>query len=223
MTPGMGMSTSYPPVTPGPAATGAHNDADVAFATGMIPHHGQAVMMADMVLSRTSNDQVKALAAAIKQAQTPEIAQMSGWLKGWGAPVPDPYQHMAGMAGTSGASGSGMHSGGMMSGGSMPGGMTSGGMGSGMPSSGMSGMPSGMMTSGMMSDEQMQQLSRSNGTAMDKAFLTMMVQHHEGAIAMAKTELAQGTNPQAKQLAQRIATSQQAEIDRMKQLLTTLG
>ena len=41
--------SSYPPVTPGPAATGAHNDADVKFATDMIPHHGQAVVMSDLI------------------------------------------------------------------------------------------------------------------------------------------------------------------------------
>ena len=90
---------SYPPVTPGPAASGAHNDVDVMFATEMIPHHGQAVQMADMILAKTGNARVKALAERIKAAQSPEIAAMAGWLKGWGSTVPDPYAHLAGMAG----------------------------------------------------------------------------------------------------------------------------
>lgn len=72
----------------GPAATGPHNAQDVRFLTGMVPHHEQAVEMADMVLSRDTNAEVKALATQIKAAQGPEIAQMSGWLLGWGQSVP---------------------------------------------------------------------------------------------------------------------------------------
>jgi len=98
---GMAGMGTYPPVVPGPAASGAHNDVDAMFATDMIPHHGQAVQMADMILAKTSNQQVRALAEKIKAAQSPEIATMAGWLKGWGRPVPDPYTHMAGMAGMS--------------------------------------------------------------------------------------------------------------------------
>jgi uncharacterized protein (DUF305 family) len=46
-----------------------------------------------------------------------------------------------------------------------------------------------------------------------------MISHHEGAIAMAKTELADGTNVDAKTIAQKIATAQEAEITQMKQML----
>lgn len=176
-----GMAT-YPPVTPGPAASGPKNDTDVTFANDMIPHHGQAVQMVDMVLAKTGNSEVKALAERIKAAQTPEIATMSGWLKGWGQAVPDPYAPMAGMSG-----------------------MT------------------GMSHSGMMSDEQMAKLHGATGVAADKAFLTLMQAHHRGAIDMAKTELAQGANPEAKKVAQSISTSQTAEIAEMKKLLDTIG
>ena len=75
--------------TYGPAATGPHNDADVAFATEMIPHHAQAVEMATMALEKATNATVKQLATAIQSAQDPEIQKMSGWLVGWGQPVPD--------------------------------------------------------------------------------------------------------------------------------------
>lgn len=71
-----------------PAATADHNAADVAFATDMIPHHQQALEMADLAGQRAANAQVKALAAAIKAAQDPEIQTMSGWLSRWGQPVP---------------------------------------------------------------------------------------------------------------------------------------
>lgn len=73
----------------GTPASGPHNDGDIAFASGMIPHHQQAVKMADMALDKATNAEVTLLAEDIKAAQDPEIAQMSGWLVGWGQPVPE--------------------------------------------------------------------------------------------------------------------------------------
>ena len=83
----------------GQSAPGAHNDADVAFATDMIPHHAQAVAMAKMVPTRASSQQVKDLATQIQAAQDPEIKLMSGWLEAWGEPVPaaGEMQHGDGM------------------------------------------------------------------------------------------------------------------------------
>jgi uncharacterized protein (DUF305 family) len=69
-------------------AAGPHNTADISFASDMIPHHAQAVQMADMALKTARNAQVKTLATAIKTAQDPEIKQMAGWLTGWKKPVP---------------------------------------------------------------------------------------------------------------------------------------
>jgi len=70
------------------ASSAAHNVADVAFATDMIPHHTQAVEMADMALKAAVDPEVKALAQAIKGAQDPEIKTMTGWLTDWKSPVP---------------------------------------------------------------------------------------------------------------------------------------
>jgi uncharacterized protein (DUF305 family) len=50
-------------------------------------------------------------------------------------------------------------------------------------------------------------------------FLEMMIAHHEGAIADAQRELAEGVNPQAKELANQIIAAQTAEIDQMRQML----
>lgn len=73
---------------PAPAKQGEHNAADVAFAHGMIPHHRQAVEMADLAETRAQSADVKALAAEIKKAQDPEIKTLSGWLTSWGEDVP---------------------------------------------------------------------------------------------------------------------------------------
>ncbi|MEV0414927.1 DUF305 domain-containing protein [Streptomyces sp. NPDC050448] len=76
------------------APAGQHNQADVTFAQGMIPHHRQAIVMADMAEQHASSSDVKALAQKIKKAQTPEIETMTTWLKSWGEAVP---QGMGGM------------------------------------------------------------------------------------------------------------------------------
>src|SRR5512141_1778545 len=81
-----------------------HNDADVSFAQDMIPHHAQAVVMAELAQTRASDPKVKALAVDIETAQGPEIEQMSGWLKTWGEKVPDTDSEAdgSGMAGKAG-------------------------------------------------------------------------------------------------------------------------
>lgn len=71
-----------------PASQGRHNTADVTFAKGMIPHHRQAVEMADLAPDRAQSAEVKKLAADIKKAQAPEIEKLSGWLTSWGEAVP---------------------------------------------------------------------------------------------------------------------------------------
>ncbi|WP_411109127.1 DUF305 domain-containing protein [Streptomyces sp. c-19] len=68
------------------AAAGAFNDADVMFAQMMIPHHEQALEMAELADGRAEDAEVKKLVAAIEQAQDPEIQKMKAWLKGWGKP-----------------------------------------------------------------------------------------------------------------------------------------
>jgi uncharacterized protein (DUF305 family) len=75
--------------TPSAASTpaqGPHNDADVTFASMMIPHHEQAVEMSDLILAKGGIDAaVTDLAQQIKDPQGAEIVQMSGWLAGWDA------------------------------------------------------------------------------------------------------------------------------------------
>ncbi|GGC56996.1 DUF305 domain-containing protein [Hoyosella rhizosphaerae] len=65
---------------------GEFNDADIAFAQGMIVHHEQAIEMSDIILGKDNIDErVTALAEDIKAAQEPEIELLSEWLAQWGA------------------------------------------------------------------------------------------------------------------------------------------
>ncbi|MFI7002750.1 DUF305 domain-containing protein [Nocardia sp. NPDC050175] len=72
---------------------------------------------------------------------------------------------------------------------------------------------------GMMSADQMTALQAASGPDFDRQWLTMMIEHHTGAVAMAETELADGTNTESKTLARTIIDSQRAEIDTMRGLL----
>ncbi|MFH9818229.1 DUF305 domain-containing protein [Streptomyces sp. NPDC017230] len=85
---GHGGHTTTSPSPSASASQGQQNAADVAFAQGMIPHHRQAVQMADLAPSRAQSAEVKKLAADIKKAQDPEIKTLSGWLTSWGEEVP---------------------------------------------------------------------------------------------------------------------------------------
>jgi uncharacterized protein (DUF305 family) len=90
-------------------------------------------------------------------------------------------------------------------------------------SSGADHAAHGSSMPGVMTEDDMKRLESLNGPAFDKAFLEMMIEHHTGAIEMAGIENEQGKNLDAKVLAQSIATSQQAEINEMRDLLTQSG
>jgi uncharacterized protein (DUF305 family) len=72
---------------------------------------------------------------------------------------------------------------------------------------------------GVPTTGQTQQLRGVSGAGFDHMWLNMMIKHHQGAVEVAKTELAQGGNAEAKALAQRIVDTQQTQIDQMRGLL----
>lgn len=89
---------------------------------------------------------------------------------------------------------------------------TSGSMG-GMDMSGGSAGGTAMDTSA---------LAALSGAEFDRRWLQMMTEHHSSAVDMAKTEVANGQNPDAVALAQQIVDSQTAEIQEMQALLKEL-
>ncbi len=72
---------------------------------------------------------------------------------------------------------------------------------------------------GMVDDATMAKLKTLSGPEFDTLWLQSMIGHHQGAIEMARAELANGENVDAKRLAQSIVDTQQAEIDQMNQML----
>jgi uncharacterized protein (DUF305 family) len=92
----------------GTESSAAFNDADVTFAQQMIPHHEQAVEMAQMAQGRASNQEVLSLAEDIEAAQGPEIDTLRRWLDTWGEDVPASGMDHGDMGHDSGGTMSGM-------------------------------------------------------------------------------------------------------------------
>jgi uncharacterized protein (DUF305 family) len=77
----------------------------------------------------------------------------------------------------------------------------------------------GSAMAGMVDEATMTKLESLSGAEFDTLWLESMISHHQGAIEMAKAEIANGENVDAKRLAQTIIDTQQAEIGQMKQML----
>ena len=161
--------------TAAPIASAEFNDADVMFAQGMVPHHEQAIEMADIALDPSvgAGPEVIDLATRIKAGQDPEIQQMTGWLESWGQPMQMDTSDGHDMAGMD----------------------------------------------GMMTVEEMDELGTMTGPDFDRMWMEMMIRHHEGAIEMADTVKADGSNADVRTLADAIIGAQQAEIAEMQALL----
>jgi uncharacterized protein (DUF305 family) len=78
-------SKRLPPSTTGTAPQ--RSQADVEFMRGMIMHHGQAVVMTDLIPSHTENAEIRSLGARIGLSQADEMKFMKRWLKARGEPV----------------------------------------------------------------------------------------------------------------------------------------
>ena len=76
-----------------------------------------------------------------------------------------------------------------------------------------------MAMAGMVDEAAMAKLASLNGAEFDTLWLESMIGHHQGAIEMAKAEIANGENVDAIGLAKTIVGTQQAEIDQMNRML----
>ncbi len=89
----------------------------------------------------------------------------------------------------------------------------------------MNGVEMDMLMPGMLSDEQMKQLDAARGTEFDRLFLTFMIQHHKGAMAMVdklfSTDGA-GQDEAVFKFASDVYADQGTEIERMQGMLTSL-
>ena len=166
-----------------------HNDADVAFASDMIQHHAQALAMVDLTMDRPLDPEVEALAEDIRAAQTPEIETLAGWLTDWDEQIPETIRDHV-----------------------------NAGHGAGDLSDSMRDLDHGDMP-GMMSADDIDALENTSDTEFQEMWLEMMIEHHEGAIEMAKSEQEDGRYKPAVDLAGDIVDSQSQEVATMQDLL----
>jgi uncharacterized protein (DUF305 family) len=72
---------------------------------------------------------------------------------------------------------------------------------------------------GMLTPTQMEELRAARGAEFDRLFLTRMIAHHEGALAMVGPVLDGGSDTIALEMAQDVEASQQTEIGIMQKML----
>ncbi len=117
----VGLAQEAPIIQPGPPGQAArelsaeqaidiavtsHSPDDVRFMQDMIPHHRQAMEMAELVADRTNRPEINDVAGRITVSQRDEIEFMRQWLRSRGERVPNPTAYdamhtshrMAGMA-----------------------------------------------------------------------------------------------------------------------------
>ncbi|WP_412070358.1 DUF305 domain-containing protein [Rubrivirga sp. IMCC43871] len=181
-----------------------YSDDDAEFMAGMIHHHAQALVMAEMARRNGAGPAVARLAARIDNAQHDEIATMQRWLVDRGLPAPAVAED-----GTTSMS---MDHAGMDHGGMDHAGMDHGDSADG----GMAPMP------GMLTAAQLAELDAARGADFDRLFLTFMIQHHAGAVSMVEHLFAQdgaAQNGNTFKLASDIQVDQRTEIARMQLML----
>jgi len=162
---------------------------DQHFIEMMIPHHQDAIAMADLALSRAKRPEVKKIAEAIKKDQTHEIKEMRTWYKQWyGKEVPAHSMDDMGMMGNH----------------------HNQGQGTGSSMMGQMGQGQGMMS--MMTDLD----ALKKAPDFDKEFVRQMIPHHQMAVRMAQMASGRAARPEIRTLAQSIIKSQKAEIAQMQ-------
>lgn len=178
----------------------AADSVDVGFAQDMAVHHAQAVEMASLTMSNTTDPLVRNLAYDILTTQQNQLGQMQGWLSLWGrSPVP-PGKYMAWMQDDGNSGHGGMaHD-----------------MGS-MPSGGVTKMP------GMATPEEISKLRATTGPAGDILFLQLMLRHHQGGLAMMVYAAAHAEVTSVRDLAQTMVDTQQSEAKLMTDMLGQRG
>lgn len=195
-TAGAARTTQAQPPQSSPAArpaVPAVTSADVRFMQEMLGHHQQAVEMVALLRSRTRNPSMRMLAERIQVSQADEMTMMRRWLAERGAGGADASGHAMASHDTT------MHA------------------GHAMPAKpGTSTMP------GMLTPTQMRALASARGAAFDRLFLTGMIQHHRGALAMVAALQAMPGAAQESSINHfviEVDTDQRAEIARMRRML----
>lgn len=139
-----------------------HNDQD--FLANMIPHHEEAVTSSQLVLSQTTDPELKKFLQGVIEVQSKEIAQMKQWHKEWFGTDSVPNSNYQPMMGD---------------------------------------------------------LTQHSGKELERAYIAGMIDHHKGAIQMAKDVLPLTNRTEVKAMANNIVTLQEKEVSMLNGWLQT--
>ncbi|WP_299040133.1 DUF305 domain-containing protein [uncultured Pseudokineococcus sp.] len=193
-------------------ATPTAGSVEAGFSLDMQAHHRQAVEMSTLVLDRTDDEVVRAVARDIQLTQQQQAGQMYGWLEQWGLGQGRTEPVMGWMADhdTSGHDAADHDmSGHDMSGHDMA-----------VPADGLGAV--GEMP-GMATSDQMDALAAADGVEAERIYLQLMITHHVAGVEMAEAAAAGADDAQVRHLATAMATGQQAELTTLGDMLVERG
>lgn len=175
-----------------------YTEADIAFMTGMIGHHAQAIQISRWAPTHGADSSIRILAARIINAQMDDIALMRRWLADRGRPIPSVTPD--GILTPPPANPNDEHAGHDM------------------------GHDHAAMA-GMLTPAQLAELDAARGEEFDILFLQRMINHHRGAVTMVKTLIRDGgaIDETVFRFAADVEVDQSTEIRRMLQMLLERG
>jgi len=203
-----------------------HTAQDVSFMQGMLLHHAQAIVMADLSRTRTENVDIRRLARRIELSQDDEIGLMSRWLIDRSETVPqlvlryggDPVDVTRGRVAAAGHAGHEGHG--------APADPHAGHGAPADPHAGHGGHgDADASMHGMLTPEELAQLAASSGREFDRLFLQFMIRHHEGAVTMVQELFGSPSSGQEEDIftfASHVEGDQNIEILRMRGMLNAL-
>ncbi|MFE1664275.1 DUF305 domain-containing protein [Microbacterium sp. P02] len=175
------------------------NAADAGFARDMQVHHAQAVEMAMIEYGRTTDADLRSLAYDIATGQSAQKGEMYDWLVQWGLPQSGEAL-MSWMVDAGGMAGHDGHA-----------------------TTGAGSVEELEAAMGMATDAELAALRDAQGIDADCTFLSLMIRHHEGAIAMVDRVRELGSVPRVIDVATSMAETQTAEVDAMRSFQARLA
>lgn len=183
---------------PGPSNTSA----EAGFSRDMQTHHNQGVELALIIRDRTDDDAVRRLAYDITVTQGQQSGQMYAWLVLWDLSQAGAEPSMTWMT--------------------RPAPTDSGADSDDDSDSGHSHAAdhvAGEPMPGLATSAQITSLTAASGVAAEREFLSLMIAHHQGAVAMAQAVLDRSDNGTVREFATAVVLSQESEIDLMTGML----
>ena len=171
----------------------ASTSAEAGFARDMQVHHLQGVELAMIIRDRTDDEAVRLLGYDIATTQSQQAGQLYGWLTEWDLPQAGREPSMTWMTRPGRSDDSHGH--------------TDDAHSPGTP------LP-GLATAAQIAD-----LAAATGVEAERQFLTLMIAHHLGAVAMAEAVQTRADNTSVLGFANSVIISQEAEITLMEDML----